>query len=98
MSAFATPVQLEKASSGGKKESRWLSTERHIDHGGLELCLRDMEPRPWARNIIRDLIALMVLEDSGGRVEVKLHPKLDTAKRIRKVLRRLGVRQWWSEA
>ena len=93
-SQFAAPVQLERASGNGKNEKRWLTTERHLDHGGLELYLRDVEPRPWARNILRDLIAFLVAEQGGAKISITLDPKLDSEQRIRVRLRRLGVRTW----
>ena len=71
-----------------------MSTERHLDHGGLELYLRDVEPRPWARNILRELVAFLVAEQAGANVAITLDPRLDEERKIRARMRRLGVRRW----
>ena len=94
---MGAPVQTERASGSGKTERRWLQTERHIDHSGLELYLRDIEPRPWARVILRELVSFIAADRDGAKISIPLDPKLDSAKKIRKRLAKLGVRRWWSE-
>ena len=93
MTRFAHPVQLERAEGTGNTERRWLQTQRVVDHAGLELYLRDVDPRPWARNILRELVSY--IGEKSPTVEVD--PKLDTPGKIRSRLARLGVRRWPAE-
>lgn len=97
-SLFSLPVQTIEGEGEGNNARQWHRTRRHIDHGGLELMLRDLEPRSWARNIIRELVAFVSCWSVGETPTVEAAPKLDSEKRIRARLRRLGVIRWWSEA
>ena len=50
--AFAVPVQLEE----GEGAKRWLRTRSYLDHAGVEMVLRDVVPRRWQRNLVRELV------------------------------------------
>ena len=88
-SEFGPIVQLRE----GDEKKVWFRTRRLIDHAGLELMLRDVEPTGWRRNTLRGLVAWTSACVHGRTSDPRLVEGLETWESIEERWSQL-IRRW----